>query len=222
VGEQRIQDAKTYFVSFVMNFDDTTGNICQVAYMMQPEPISEREATILNAALHAFSSYGFRRTTMEDIAQGAGLARTALYQTYRNKEEIFRSLVQAYFDQALFDMRSALAQADMTLDAALMACLVARDGKFMEVILTSPHGYELLDAGFAVSRDLAAAGEAHMAAILAEWLALQGVPEAIGPAPALADTVMAALKGIRAQAHSMEELRSGEMRLANLVGRALL
>lgn len=190
--------------------------------MTQNDSLSEREAVILNAAFQVFSTYGYRRTTMDDIAQGAGLARTALYLTYRNKEEIFRALVQAYYAQALFDMRVALAQPDMTLEAALMACFAAKNGKFTEVVLTTTHGYELLDTGFSVSADLAQTGEAQMAALLAEWLDIQGVPDAIGPAAALADTVMAALKGLRSTARTMDDLLAGEARLASLVARALV
>lgn len=183
--------------------------------------LSDREATILNAAFQAFSTYGYRRTAMDDIAQGAAMSRSALYLHYRNKEEIFRSLAHAYFEQALLDMEIALAQPGLTVAQALLASFVAKDGKFMEVVLTTPHGAELLDAGFSVSADLAVAGEARMAAVLAEWLDAQGVPADIGPASALADTVMAALKGLKSSVKSLEDLRAGETRLARLVARAL-
>lgn len=211
----------TLYINNVRKFVDRNGRFCQTETIMQPDPLSEREATILNAAFHAFSAFGFRRTTMDDIAQEARLSRTVLYQTYRNKEEIFRALSQAYYDQAVFDIQVAFSQPDMTLETALMACFVAKDSKFVEVVLTSPYGHELLDAESGVSQDLAVAGEAQMTAVLAEWLALQEVPEAIGPAPALAQTVMAALKGLRSTARTIEDLRSGESRLAALIARAL-
>ncbi len=201
---------------------DRNDRFCQNDPIMQPDPLSEREATILNAAFQAFAAFGFRRTTMDDIAQEARLSRTALYQTYRNKEEIFRALCRAYYEQAVFDIQAAFSQPDMTLETALMACFVAKDSKFVEVVLTSPYGHELLDAESGVSQDLAVAGEAQMTAVLAEWLALQEVPAAVGPAPALAKTVMAALKGLRCAARSIEELRAGEMRLAALIARALI
>ena len=189
--------------------------------MIPPPPLSEREAAILNAALQVFAAYGFRRTTMDDIAQGAGLARTALYQTYGNKEEIFRALTSTAFAQAVFDVAYALAQPGLTLEAALMDCFVAKDGKFIDVILTSAHGYEMIDAGFGISHDLVTVAEAEMTSVLAEWLALQGVPEAIGPAADLAETIMAALKGLRSQAGNIDVLRAGEQRLAAMVARAL-
>lgn len=189
--------------------------------MSLPPPLTDREATILSAAFHAFSTYGYRRTAMDDIATGAGLSRTALYLHYRNKEEIFRALVQATFDQALTDMQLALAQPDQTLEDALMACFIARDGRFMEVILTTPHGAEVLDEASPVSGDLAAAGEGHIAAVLAEWLDMQGLPEGLGPATALADTILSSLKGLRSTSVSIDALREAERRLAILIARAL-
>lgn len=189
--------------------------------MSQPNPLSEREVSILNAAFEAFATYGYRRTAMDDIARGAGLSRTALYQYYRNKEEIFRSLSQAYFNQAVTDMQAALRRPGQSLDQALLACFTAKDGKFMEVVLTTPHGAEMLDAGFAVSSDLAAQGEVRMVAVLADWLAGQRLPAGLGPAKDLADLIMAALHGLRSSVTSMAELRAGEARLALMIARAL-
>ena len=60
----------------------------------------DRQKTVLNAAFQAFATYGYRRTSMEDVARVAGLSRTALYQHFRNKEDIFRSLAVNYFDEA--------------------------------------------------------------------------------------------------------------------------
>ncbi len=92
----------------------------------------------------------------------------------------------------------------------------------MEVVLTSPHGEELLDAGFAVSGDVAVAGEARMVEVLAGWLAERGVPEAIGPAEDLAAMTVAALNGLKSKVKTLDALRAGEARLAALIARAMV
>jgi AcrR family transcriptional regulator len=189
---------------------------------MQIAPQSDRQDAILNAAFTAFATYGYRRTSMDDIARGAGMSRTALYLHYRNKEDMFRSLAQRYFEGALRDMRAALARPGQTVEQALLACFIAKDGKFMEVVLTSPHGDELLDAGFSISGDLAVTGEAQFVALLADWLTARHVPEAIGPAEELAKTIIATLHGLKSSVKSMEELRAGEARLAALIARAMV
>lgn len=184
-------------------------------------PLSERQDTILDAAFHAFATYGYRRTSMDDIAKGAGLSRSALYLTYRNKEDIFRSLAIRYFDEAIRDMAGALASPGQSPEQALLAAFVAKDGKFMEAVLSTPHGEELLDAGFSVTGDLAAAGEARMADVLAQWLARSPLPDGIGTPIDVARSIIAAVKGLKTSVRSMEEYREGQARLARLFARAI-
>ena len=87
----------------------------------------------------------------------AGMSRSALYLSYRNKEDIFRSLAIRYFDEAIRDMEAALNRPHQSREHAMLAAFVAKDGKFMEAVLSTPHGEELMDAGFSVTGDLAAA-----------------------------------------------------------------
>ncbi|NBE07510.1 TetR/AcrR family transcriptional regulator [Paragemmobacter ruber] len=185
-----------------------------------PAPVDRQDA-ILDAAFHAFSSYGYRRTSMDDIARGAGMSRTALYLHYRNKEDIFRSLAVRYFEEALRDMTAALEVPGQTLEQALLAAFVAKDGKFMEAVLSTPHGEELMDVGFAVTGDLAAAGEARMVETLGAWLARRGVPPGLGSGPEVAQAIIAAVKGLKTSARSMPDYRAGQARLAALFARAL-
>lgn len=53
------------------------------------EDIQQREAEILQAAQWCFLNFGFRKTSLEDIAKRAGLSRTLLYKHFKDKEEIF-------------------------------------------------------------------------------------------------------------------------------------
>ena len=62
---------------------------------------------ILAAAWAGFSAYGFRKTSMDDIARGAGMSRPALYLHFKNKEAIFRSLVESYYAEAAREVAAA-------------------------------------------------------------------------------------------------------------------
>jgi len=192
--------------------------MCQ-SVLMSPPP--DRQDIILDAAFHAFASYGFRRTSMEDIARGAGLSRSALYLHFRNKEDLFRKLTERFFDQALQDVAQALAVADQTAAKAMEAAFIAKDGKFMEIVLGTPHGAELMDAGFAIGGDLAVVGEARMQALFAEWMARRGVPDDLGPAGEVAGALMAALKGLKSGSANLGDYRAGQRQLARVFGRAL-
>jgi AcrR family transcriptional regulator len=110
---------------------------------------------ILKAAFERFSHYGFRRTSMEDIAGQAGISRAALYLQFRNKEEIFRSLSQELHDEALARAAAAL-DTDQALEERLCAAVEAKSLRFLEIAHGSPHGSELMDESNRICGDLPA------------------------------------------------------------------
>ena len=195
----------------------------------QPDTVSPqdpRRQAILNAAFDAFCNYGFRRTAMEDIARGAGMSRAALYLHYRNKEDIFRSLAQVYYDDAVAQVQAVLAR-DLPLDEMLEQAFAAQAGQVFEALLSSPHGDELLDTKYASSADIAQRGEAQLIAVYAGWLQRESaaghvtLEAAAGDAAALAATMMAALHGLKSPRPDAGEYRAAAQRLARLFARAL-
>jgi AcrR family transcriptional regulator len=48
---------------------------------------------ILTAAREIFSRYGYRKTTLDDIGKASGRGKTGLYYYFKNKEEIFREVL---------------------------------------------------------------------------------------------------------------------------------
>lgn len=105
--------------------------------------ISKRE-TILEAAQLRFARYGFRRTSMEDIAQEAGISRASLYLEFKNKEEIFASVSKALCEHALAAASAALDQ-QAPLDERLTLALLGKSERIVELVHGSPHGAELME-----------------------------------------------------------------------------
>ncbi len=52
-----------------------------------------KEKNIVNAALELFSQQGFHDTTIDEIAQQAGVAKGTVYLYFRDKESIFRHII---------------------------------------------------------------------------------------------------------------------------------
>lgn len=187
------------------------------------QDLDPRRAAILAAASEVFARYGFRRTAMGDIASQAGLSRAALYLHYRNKQDIFRSIVQAYFALAETRMRAALAAGTDPV-TTLTAAFEAKVGPEMAPLFESPHGEELLDANFATAADIVTQGEARLSALLAAWLEAQRDRGAIvfdGPSPAMAATLIGALGGLKHAGGSYAAIRASMARLAQVFGRGL-
>jgi AcrR family transcriptional regulator len=62
--------------------------------------MSSRER-ILDAAMEIFARYGYRRASMDQVADAAGLTRQAVYHHFPSKEALFRAAVEALHDGAL-------------------------------------------------------------------------------------------------------------------------
>lgn len=190
---------------------------------MKDLSVDPKQSAILNSAWRAFATYGFRKTSMDDIARGAGMSRPALYLHYRNKEDIFRSLAQHYYDEAAEAVQAVLA-GDGPVPQVLAAAFAAQAGEVIEAMLSSPHGMELMDTSFATAADIAGAGEARLTGIYADWLRAQaqaGRVRLTGPADEVAATITAALKGIKAAAPDYPAYKARVAQLAALFGAGL-
>jgi AcrR family transcriptional regulator len=182
-----------------------------------------RQQAILNAAFGAFATYGHRKTSMDDIARAAGMSRPALYLHYRNKKDIFRSLAQFYYDQATDAVAAALGQSG-AVAKVLGAAFAAQGGDVFEVMLTSPHGLELLDATNATASDIVQTGEAGLCDIYAQWLdgaAASGQVALVGSSQDMAGTMMAALKGIKMAGTDYATYKRRVALLAVMIGAGL-
>lgn len=190
---------------------------------MKDTATDPRLLAILESAWKAFAAYGFRKTSMDDIARGAGMSRPALYTHYRNKEDIYRSLVQAYYDDTTKEVRQALAGGGSVADC-LAAAFEAQGGRYIEAILTSPHGAELLDSGMTMAADIVEMGESGFGAVYSDWLAgleAAGRVRLVGTPDETAVTIAAALKGIKMTATDFPAYRSRVAQLAAMLGAGL-
>jgi AcrR family transcriptional regulator len=114
-----------------------------------------RRAVILDAALQTFGQYGYRRTSMDDIAREAGIAKGTIYLSFTSKEEVFQALSERLSQRMLAGAEAASRRPGTTADK-LAAMHAAWFGTYAETISRSPHAAELLDAKHRLSADLAA------------------------------------------------------------------
>ena len=80
-----------------------------------------RQATILAAAVKVFFQFGYRKTSMEDVAAAAEVSRQTLYLQFRNKERLFRAALEYLTEQMLVPIRRVADSQHGTVEATLMA-----------------------------------------------------------------------------------------------------
>jgi AcrR family transcriptional regulator len=139
--------------------------------MSPPRPGAEaRRAAILDASLRVFGQYGYRRTSMDDIAREAGIAKGTIYLSFTSKEEVFQALARRLSRQMLAGAEAASRRPGTTADK-LAAMHAAWFGTYAETITRSPHAAELLDAKHRLSADLAADGASRYHQMVCDVLA---------------------------------------------------
>lgn len=183
-----------------------------------------KQTAILEAAWTCFAAYGFRKTSMDDIAREAGMSRPAIYLQYRNKGDIFRSLAQLFYDTAVENVSAALSAPGPAAEQ-LKAAFLAQGGEILASMLTSAHGMELLDSGKTEASDIVETGESRLTSLYAQWLNAQveaGRIRLDGDPDAVAGTMTSALKGIKMETPDYPTYCARVGHLADLFGRGLV
>lgn len=90
---------------------------------LAPEP--NRRQEIVDVAAGLFARYGFRKTSMDDIARAAKLSRQGLYLYFSNKEEVFKAVVEHLGNVTLAALRAALEPDGRSLEARLAAAFAS-------------------------------------------------------------------------------------------------
>ena len=76
----------------------------QTKYVNAKEMVGQKRDKVLTAARNTFLRYGFKRVTMNDIAEAAGISRPALYLVFDNKEEIFKGVYEHWVKETLAEI----------------------------------------------------------------------------------------------------------------------
>ena len=88
---------------------------------------AERREQLLAAATQAFARAGFAATSLDDIAEQAGISRVLLYRHFESKTDLYRAVL----DRAVARLTAAVGIRDFTwasIDALLGAAATDPDG----------------------------------------------------------------------------------------------
>jgi AcrR family transcriptional regulator len=75
-------------------------------------PAARRRRQLLDVAIERFAAGGFHATSMEDIAEAAGVTKPVLYQHFRSKRQLYLELLDDVGGQLMDAITKATATAD--------------------------------------------------------------------------------------------------------------
>ena len=97
------------------------------------------------AATAAFLRYGFKKTSMDDVAQAAGVSRQGLYLYFDTKDFLFREALQYLVSHMISTARSVAEDGNLSLRDRLLGVFEAVHGSAFQS--ASPeHAFELLQS----------------------------------------------------------------------------
>lgn len=67
---------------------------------------------IMSVANNLFARYGFSKTTMNDIAEAAGKAKSSLYHYFQGKEQVFQAILDKEYNMLKREIEHAISLED--------------------------------------------------------------------------------------------------------------
>jgi AcrR family transcriptional regulator len=175
------------------------------------EQSDTRQAALLDAAVGVFARYGFRKTSMEEVARAAGISRQGLYLQFASKEELFRKALAHSLATQLQAATAALMRDEDDLERRLVAACDAWSGRFVGSL--GADAADLMCASTSLAGATLARYESAFEAALTRAIAGSGLRQFCADArlrPAdLAHALHATARGLKQKSSSREEFVRG-------------
>ncbi|HRE82694.1 MAG TPA: TetR/AcrR family transcriptional regulator [Opitutaceae bacterium] len=165
-----------------------------------PPPAEDsKRAFLLEAALGVFARYGYRKTSMDEVARAAQISRQGLYLHFPNKEELFRATVRHTMESSLSSANHCLARLDLPLPDRLVSAFDAWVGHYIGRFAAD--AADLIEAAEGLLMTEVLQHQARFADTLTECLreaGIAGAYKATGVTPRdVANTLLATSKGLK-------------------------
>ena len=168
----------------------------------------EKYLRVLEAARTVFLRYGYRRVTMQDIADEAGISRPALYLVLPNKEEVFRAAMKQLTAESMAAIRAGL-PALPDVEERLRFTFEIWTVQPFQLMLSSPDAKDLVHCGQDFASDILNQVAVEFEALLVEILTplLDDGQSSVLPLTEIAHLLSASIHGYKEAAESVEQLR---------------
>ena len=163
--------------------------------------------------LSVFADYGFRKTSMEELARAAGVARQTLYNRFESKEGVLKWAVDGLVEELRRRAIERLHGDDASAAEALLEAFCEWLGPIVPLLHDSRHGEEILNLGSDARRRASADPLEAIASEIRDFLLARGVCEDRAEAEDVTFLLAMAGKGLLLATRSEEEFRAGMARI---------
>jgi AcrR family transcriptional regulator len=186
-------------------------------------PGSPQREAILVAATGIFLRYGFKKTSMDDVAQAAGVSRQGLYLYFDTKDFLFREALQYLVSHMISTARSVAEDGNLSLRDRLLGVFEAVNGSAFQNA-SREDAFELLQSAQSADGALLVQLDRDLMGIVAALLAEAGAAdlweEAGVTVAELSEQLLMSAKGIKASVDTLTAYRERMLTAIRIVTRS--
>ncbi|WP_372462867.1 TetR/AcrR family transcriptional regulator [Streptomyces parvulus] len=99
----------------------------------QPSTVADtdRRTLVLDSAMVTFARFGYRKTSMEEVARAADISRPGLYFLFSSKEALFRAAVTQALERDVTAVEHILGETDRPLPERLVRAFDQWAGRYI-------------------------------------------------------------------------------------------
>lgn len=172
---------------------------------IEPEVATDRRSEVMASALLTFARFGYRKTSMDDIAKAAKISRPGLYFLFASKEELFRAAASRALADDVAEAERILADRGRPLAERLSDAFDCWAGRY-----TGPLAADIaavIDDNPDLLGDIVTSAPLRFAGLVEGALARSAKKSQRDNATAITQTLIAASIGIKHQAADRESYR---------------
>ena len=132
-----------------------------------------RQAAILEAAVKVFFQFGYRKTSMDDVAGAAKVSRQTLYLQFVNKEQLFRAALEYVTEQMLVLIRRLASNQNGSVEQTLIGVFEILCGDSL-ALSSQVNIAELLAVARSQEESIVSRFEADVLSVIADILTQAG------------------------------------------------
>jgi AcrR family transcriptional regulator len=160
---------------------------------------TDRRTAVLDSAMVTFARFGYRKTSMEEVARAARISRPGLYFLFSSKETLFRAAVGQALDRDLAGVERALAGTGRPLPERLAEAFDQWAGRYIGPL--SRDVAAVIEDNPGLLGEVIETPRRRFEELITDAIAIESGREA---APAVAQTMISASIGLKHQVASRE------------------
>lgn len=161
---------------------------------------TDRRESVLESALSTFARFGYRKTSMEQVAQAAQISRPGLYFLFESKEALFRAAVTRMLERDLAVIEGVLNDPEKHLPQRLQDAFDQWAGRYIGPLARDI--WQVIDDNPGLLGDIVVQAPQRFEQLLTQALAKD--PKDTDRPEQVAQTLISASIGIKVQAETRE------------------